>query len=147
MRLTLDYPPVWLALLLALAWMLSQWLPGGFGGYGFWPGWALIAVGFGLMGLAAGAMRAARTTIIPHEPPSALVTGGIFSRTRNPIYLGDLLILLGAVLIWDAAAALILVPVLAAVLHHRFILPEEARLRAVFGGAFERYAARVRRWI
>lgn len=146
-RLTLDYPPLWLAAFLAMAWGLSRWLPGGFGGLGYWPGWALIAAGLVLMGLAAATMRAARTTIIPHEQPSALVTGGIFARSRNPIYLGDVLILLGAVLVWDLAVALPLVPVLGAILRRRFILPEEARLRAVFGPAFDVYAARVRRWI
>lgn len=147
MRLTLDYPPVWLAAFLGLAWGLSRWLPGGFGGLGLLPGWALIVAGLALMGLAAGAMRAARTTIIPHEQPSALVEGGIFAFTRNPIYLGDVLILLGAALVWDVAAALPLAPVLGAILQRRFILPEEARLRAAFGPAFEAYAARVRRWL
>lgn len=147
MRLTLDYPPLWLVLFLALAWGLSRWLPGGFGGYGFWPGTGLIAVGLGLMAVAAVTMMRARTTVIPHEMPSALVESGIFALSRNPIYLGDVLILLGFVLRWDVALALILVPALAAILHLRFILPEEARLRAAFGAAFDAYAARVRRWI
>ena len=147
MRLTLDYPPLWLVFFLALAWGLSQWLPGGFGGYGYWPGMALIVIGLGLMGVAAATMIRARTTVVPHETPSVLVDSGIFSLSRNPIYLGDVLVLLGAILIWNVATALLLVPALAAILHHRFILPEEARLRGAFGAAFDAYAARVRRWI
>lgn len=147
MRLTADYPPVWLAGCAAAAFGLARIVPGGFGGLGFWPGNALIVAGVALMVLAAARMLHARTTIIPHEAPAALVTGGIFALTRNPIYLGDVLVLLGLVLRWDALIALPLVPVLGLVLQKRFILPEEGRLRAAFGAAFKAYGARTRRWI
>jgi len=76
-----------------------------------------------------------------------LVQSGIFSRTRNPIYLGDLLILAGITLYLDAVLALVLVPVLARVLERRFILPEEDRLRRKFRADFARYCQKTRRWI
>lgn len=147
MRATLDYPPIWLVFFLLLSWGLARALPGGFGGHGFWPGTGLIVAGLALMGGAALTMIRARTTVIPHQTPTALVETGIFAFSRNPIYLGDVLVLLGFVLRWDVAVALILVPALAAILQRRFILPEEARLRGAFGPAFDAYAARVRRWI
>jgi protein-S-isoprenylcysteine O-methyltransferase Ste14 len=144
----LDYPPVWLMGFLGLAWAQSAMLPTPWGG-----GWAPVLGG--LLALAGAAAMAAalpqflraRTTLVPHRAPSALITGGIYRLTRNPIYLGDVLILAGLALRWQAFPALLLVPVLMAVLTRRFILPEEARLRAAFGAAFDAWAARTRRWI
>ena len=89
----------------------------------------------------------ARTTVIPRRNPAALVTGGVFRLTRNPIYLGDAALLTGAILWWDAPAALPLVPAFVWLITRRFIRDEEARLRAAFGADFDRWAARVRRWL
>ncbi len=90
---------------------------------------------------------AARTTFVPRRKPDALITSGVFRLTRNPIYLADLLVLAGFALFWGKALGLLLLPVLFLVLKYRFILGEEARLRAVFGPEFEAYAARTRRWL
>jgi protein-S-isoprenylcysteine O-methyltransferase Ste14 len=89
----------------------------------------------------------ARTTIVPRETPAALVTGGIFRFSRNPIYLGDALVLAGVVLWWDVPLAAPLVLLFILVIQTRFILAEEAVLRATFGPAFDAWAARTRRWI
>lgn len=96
---------------------------------------------------ALAAFRRAKTTVIPHQTPSALMTDGIFGFSRNPIYLADVLILLGISLIWGSALGLVLTPVLAMVLDRRFIQPEEARLADKFGAEFEEYCARVRKWL
>lgn len=145
----IDLPPLWLALTLLIAWGISGVMPGlGFGGA--WAGWVgagLVGVGLLFMALAAATMMAARTTVIPHRNPSALVTGGVFRLSRNPIYLGDALVLAGFILRWDAVPALVLVPVFVWLIDRRFIRAEEARLRAAFGAAFETWAARTRRWI
>ena len=147
----IDLPPVWLAGFAALAWGLSRWRPLGLdlGGLALWSwlGGALILAGLILAVLAAREMARARTTIIPHRQPDALVTSGIFRVSRNPIYLGDVLILTGLILWWEAVIALPLVPLFAYVLTRRFIRPEEARLAAAFGPAFRTWRARVRRWI
>jgi len=147
MRITADYPPVWLAGAIAAAWGLARTVPGGIGGWAFWPGCALVAAGLALMLAAVAEMARARTTIVPHEVPSALVTSGVFRFTRNPIYLGDALVLSGLILAWDVAAALPLIVLLVWVIELRFIRPEEARLRAAFGADFDRWATRVRRWV
>jgi len=145
----IDIPPVWLAVFAALAWVQATRLP-------LWqPGPAILDLAGGLMvggglvliGLAAHAMMQARTTVIPHRDPDALVTSGIFRRSRNPIYLGDALILTGLMLRWEAWPSLILLPLFVWLITDRFIAPEEARLRDRFGAAFERYAAATRRWI
>jgi protein-S-isoprenylcysteine O-methyltransferase Ste14 len=143
----IDLPPVWLTAFVGLGWAQAAWFPvGSFGAAGDWAGALLVAVGLALAIAAAVAFRRARTTIIPHEEPSAIVTSGVYRLSRNPIYLGDALILAGLGLRWDSVLALLLVPVFVAVITARFIVPEEGRLRARFGAEFGAWAARVRRW-
>ena len=91
--------------------------------------------------------RMARTTIIPRQDPSALITTGIYRWSRNPIYLADVLFLLGVALILGRFLGLVLVPLYIYLLDRRFIRGEEARLRAAFGPKFTDYAASTRRWI
>ena len=144
----LDLPPLWLALFAAIAWVQAKVFQlGSFGAAGDWSGAALVLAGLLLIALAAVEFRRHRTTIIPHETPSAIVTSGIFGLSRNPIYLADALILTGLSLRWDAVLGLILVPVFIALITRRFIFAEEARLRAGFAAEYDAWAARVRRWI
>lgn len=144
----LDYPPVWLAAFLGLAAAVGHWLPaGGFGAWARVAGPALVGAGFALMALAAFAMWRHRTTIVPHRAPDALVSDGVFSFSRNPIYLGDALVLAGVILRLDAVLALPLIPLFVWVLRRRFIDPEEERLRVAFGDAFDAYARHTRRWL
>lgn len=107
----------------------------------------LIGAGLILMLLAITEMRRQNTTVIPHLEADRLVQSGIFKRSRNPIYLGDVLILAGLILRWDAIAALPLIPVLFWILETRFVLPEEDRLRRKFRQEFHRYTEKTRRWI
>ena len=86
------------------------------------------------------------TTVMPRETPVAMIDSGIYRLSRNPIYLADALFLAGAALWWDAAS-LLLVPLFVMIITRRFILDEESGLRAVFGAAFDRYAAQTRRWL
>jgi protein-S-isoprenylcysteine O-methyltransferase Ste14 len=91
--------------------------------------------------------RRHKTTIVPHETPARLITSGIFKRTRNPIYLGDALILAGLILRWEAVLALPLIPVFVWVIEKRFIEPEENRMRRTFRADFARYCDKTRRWV
>lgn len=146
----IDIPPVWLALCLALAWWAGAADPWNLSFGGAWAdfvGGLLVGAGLLLMLLAVTEMRRRRTTVIPHREAEALVTTGLFRFSRNPIYLGDLLVLAGFILRWDAPIALPLVPLFAWVIERRFILPEEARLRRRFHADFARYCAATRRWL
>ncbi|MGB8814483.1 MAG: isoprenylcysteine carboxylmethyltransferase family protein [Paracoccaceae bacterium] len=144
----LDWPPIWLVGFLVLVFALDRMVPFGImGPGGRWIGAGLVVGGIVLMLLAVGQMSRARTTVIPRRQPDALVTTGIFQWSRNPIYLGDAMVLAGAILWWDVPLAAPLLVVFMGVIERRFILGEEARLRAGFGPAFEAWAARVRRWI
>jgi protein-S-isoprenylcysteine O-methyltransferase Ste14 len=140
----LDLPPIWLVAALILTW-LSPWT--WLWGPALWVGMCLLAGAAGLTGAALLEFYRVRTTVIPHLQPSALISSGIFRWTRNPIYLADVLILAGFALIWGKPAGLLLVPLLIVLLERRFIRPEEGRLRTAFGDAFERYAAKTRRWL
>lgn len=98
--------------------------------------------------VAVATMLRARTTVSPMRPEGAstLVTTGIYSVTRNPIYLADALALLAyACHLWQPQA-FVAVPVFLAWIHRFQVLPEERALRARFGGDFAQYAARTRRW-
>lgn len=102
---------------------------------------------FDLLGLAA--FRASRTTINPLKPErtSALVTGGVYRVTRNPMYVGLGLLLLAWALYLSALLPFA-GPVIFVLYITRFqIQPEERVLRDMFGNEYAAYAARVRRWL
>ncbi len=150
MRSIFDIPPVWLAFCIILAWAQGRFLPLGLSLdrpiVQFLAG-CLIGAGLLLIALAALAFWQARTTIIPHQMPSNLITSGIFSRTRNPIYLGDAMVLAGLILFWDAVLSLPLVPIFVWWIERHFIIPEENRLRRKFRADFARYCQKTRRWV
>lgn len=110
---------------------------------------ALVALGTAISIAGVISFRRARTTTNPLRPDaaSALVVTGIFTRTRNPMYLGFATTLLA----WGAwlahPAALLAVAGFVAWIDRFQIEPEEQALRALFGTQFELYRARVRRWI
>lgn len=146
----IDMPPVWLAGFLTLAWTQVAFLPMGLGFGGAWAdlaGGLLVGGGLLLIVLAASEFRRHRTTIVPHRDAGRLIRTGIFARSRNPIYLGDMLILAGLILRWDAVLSLPLIPVFLWVIEKRFVLPEEDRLRRSFRMEFARYCEKTRRWI
>lgn len=144
----LDWPPVWLAGFVALLWAQARWLPlAGFGDAGRVIGAGFICAGVGLLLVAAFWMARAGTTVIPHEMPTALVSSGPFAISRNPIYLADAMVLAGLGLWWGALSVIPLLPLFMAIITRRFIRPEEARLAASFGSAYDQWAGRVRRWL
>lgn len=138
-----------------LMWALARAVPAAqLWPQGAWPfgvGAALgIALAGGLIALAgAWQFRRARTTINPLSPAktSALVTGGVYRVTRNPMYLGMLLVLIGWGVWLGNAAAWLALPLSVLLLNTLQIKPEERLLRQRFGDAYARYAARVRRWL
>lgn len=146
----LDLPPVWLVLCLSLAWGQAQYYTLGLSlahPITFLLAGLFVGGGIVITLLAVMEFRRHKTTIIPHETPSALIQSGIFGRSRNPIYLADVLILAGLCLWWDAVLALVLVPLLVWVLEKRFIIPEENRMRREFRADFARYVQKTRRWV
>lgn len=145
-------PPLVLAPSVALLmWFVARATPSLAGSF---PGRGAIAIGLAIAASAVGIaglleFRRARTTVNPLRPEraSALVTGGIYRYTRNPMYLA----VAGALLAWAAYLGHALAPCGVALFvawMNRFqIPPEERALMALFGDEFERYRGEVRRWI
>jgi protein-S-isoprenylcysteine O-methyltransferase Ste14 len=108
---------------------------------------AIVGVSFDLLGLLA--FRRSRTTANPMKPSkaSALVTGGVYRVTRNPMYVG-LALLLAAWAVHLSTFWPFVGPVLFVIYMNRFqIGPEERVMRSKFGEEYAAYAARVRRWL
>jgi protein-S-isoprenylcysteine O-methyltransferase Ste14 len=130
--------------------VLSAWL---------WPVKTMIGFPFRLigivplclgLGLAAWGSRKfdeVGTTIKTFDEPSRLVTDGLFRYTRNPIYLGFGLALLGVWTVLGALSPVLGVFVFVAVTDLWYIRFEERKLAERFGREFEAYRARTRRWI
>ncbi len=109
--------------------------------------WSTVGIAIGL--IAFFQFRKAATTVHPMKPQesSALVAGGVYRFTRNPMYLGMLLILTAWGLWLANAAALLALPVFVAYISRFQIAPEERALEARFGASFADYRRAVRRWL
>ena len=93
------------------------------------------------------ALRRHGTTIMPNAGTQVLATAGIYGLSRNPIYLGNTIALLGIALALRWSWLLLLVPVTMAAVGALAIAREERHLELRFGDAYRVYKARVRRWI
>ena len=110
---------------------------------------ALAAVGASLDLAGLVAFRKARTTVNPLTPSrsAAVVSSGVYRLTRNPMYLGLALILLGLAVYLASPWGLLGPLVFAAYITRFQIIPEERALRARFGAKYTAYCTRVRRWL
>ena len=117
-------------------------------------GSTVLAVGLGVMGMSLGIMgvtqfRKAQTTPNPQalEKVSSLVTSGIYRYSRNPMYLGLVLILLGWAFYLSHFLAFVLLPVFILYMTRFQIQPEEQMMARKFGKTYQAYLNKVRRWI
>jgi len=110
-------------------------------------GVVLVVVGAALVALARRELTRSGQPTGPGLPTGKVVTTGVFSISRNPIYLGGVCAMVGLALAVDLPWALLLyLPGLVAC-HHVLIVPEERYLSARFGEEYEAYAASVHRWV
>jgi protein-S-isoprenylcysteine O-methyltransferase Ste14 len=89
----------------------------------------------------------ARTTRVPGEASTTLVTWGPYRLTRNPMYVGLSLAYVGEAAILHQIMPVVLLPLIIAYVNWVVVPIEEERLRAVFGHEYERYRNGVRRWL
>jgi protein-S-isoprenylcysteine O-methyltransferase Ste14 len=150
--LELRVPPPIVAFLVAVAmWMVAHLLPAAHLAGQVRLMFAGVCAGFGVIValLAFWAFRQAKTTINPVNPDraSSVVTGGIYSYTRNPMYVGLTALLVG----WAIRLSVpwvLLGPIAFMLYLTRFqIIPEERVMSSKFGRDYDEYRQRVRRWL
>lgn len=144
-------PPIVMLLAAALMWVLHRWMP-----LSHWiaPPWNRLgglagAVGVAFAVAAFARFRRARTTVNPMDPSKAsrLVTDGVFCVSRNPMYLGLLLLLIGWAVWLGSAGPWLIPPLFVIVITAVQIIPEEQALGQLFGEEYVWYRRSVARWI
>lgn len=152
--LELKIPPPVVALLLAgVAWLIAWAVPvfaldlPGVLRKGLAATLVLAGLSFDVLALLR--FRSARTTINPLDPSrsSALVERGVYRITRNPMYLGLLLVLAGWTVWLDHALTFVVLPLFVAYITRFQIVPEERILADRFGEPYAGYRTRVHRWL
>ena len=150
--LELKTPPVVIgALTAALMWIASSATPS----FAFvisgrsWCAAVMMLTGAIISGLGVASFRRAKTTVNPMKPESStvLVDSGIYRLTRNPMYLGFLVVLLGWAIFLSNLVAFLLLPAFIFYMNRFQIEPEDKALVARFGQTFVAYKTRVRRWL
>ncbi|MFL6623583.1 MAG: methyltransferase family protein [Sulfurifustis sp.] len=144
-------PPILLVIAGVLMWLAARYAPNlafvapGAGAVGI----VLMIAGIAVSVSGARAFHRVDTTKDPRHPErtTALVTGGIYRITRNPMYLGLALVLVGWGIFLSNVLSLLGVVVFLGYLNRFQIVPEERALEARFGEAYRQYKQTVRRWL
>ena len=144
-------PPIVLALAALLMWALDRWMPLAQWITSPWNRLGWLAAGVGVAIAIAAGMRFRRvgTTVNPLDPSKAshLVTDGVFRVSRNPMYLGLVLLLIGWAICLGSASPWLVPPLFVIVLTVVQIIPEEQALSRRFGEQYLSYRRSVARWI
>ncbi len=147
---TAPWPPLLIAGVLVVGWLADRLYPLPWPGLNDLParlvGYGLGAAGIALVVWSIVTLYRAGTTVRPDQRAERLVTDGPFRWRRNPIYMGDVLILLGLAELTHNVWFAILTPVFALAVFWLAILPEERHLEERFGQAYLDYKERTRRW-
>lgn len=145
-------PPLLFLGALALGCLLTLVIPIGPGlgsanGLALTVGLIFVVIGFTLAAFSARAFHLAGTSVVPGQASTALVTYGPYKITRNPIYIGFVLVYFGlAIVLTSMWVLLLLIPTLI-ILQRGVVEPEEAYLERTFGDAYRKYKAQVPRWL
>jgi protein-S-isoprenylcysteine O-methyltransferase Ste14 len=103
--------------------------------------------GLAISFIAHRQFKKAGTTLYPFDQPRKLVTDGLFRYTRNPMYLGLIIFLVGGWLLLGCLSPMVVVAAFALITDRWYVVHEEQRLAAVFGKAYIIYQTRTPRWL
>jgi len=106
-----------------------------------------LILGIGVNVIADNMFHRVSTTVQPFAESTALITRGVFHLSRNPMYLGFVLILAGVAALLGSLTPFIVVVLFLFLMNEIFIKAEERMLEEKFGGTYLTYKQRVRRWI
>ena len=107
----------------------------------------LVVLGLASTISSSSLFRRVGTPVRPFLQSTVLVTSGAYRVTRNPMYMGMVLMLLGVAILLETAAAFLPIPFFVWQIRRKFVLPEERFLEGLFGQQYLDYKARVRRWL
>jgi protein-S-isoprenylcysteine O-methyltransferase Ste14 len=110
-------------------------------------GGVVLGIGAAIAGWGLVTFWKAKTTTVPGETSSQMVTWGPYRFTRNPMYVGLTVAYLGEALVLRQLWPVILLPLVIAYVHWIVIPLEESKLREAFGDQYDQYRARVGRWV
>jgi len=107
----------------------------------------LLATGATMIAWSRRAFQAAGTPIKPFSESTALIRHGLYRWSRNPMYVGAVLLLTGVAILLGSVAPLLVVIAFFALLQEGFVRPEERLLEETFGEPYRAYRRSVRRWL
>ncbi len=110
-------------------------------------GAGMIAFGLFIVMWPAVTFGKVGTPIKPFEDSTRLVTNGMYRITRNPMYLGMVVVLLGIAVLLGNASPFLIAPMFGWLIQTKFVKFEEALLEKTFGDEYLRYKQKVRRWL
>ncbi|MGH3459814.1 methyltransferase family protein [Aeromicrobium sp.] len=142
-------PPLYFLMAFLVGWWLHALTDDRLGGRPatIWIGAVLLTAGVVLDVWATLTFKRARTTFIPYRRASSLVTGGPYKLSRNPMYVGMALDVVGGALLIDSWWPLVLLVPAIVLVTVLVIKPEERLMADVFGSEYTAYRERVRRWL
>ncbi len=143
------WPPVAIGLPLLAGWVATaRWGdPVALGGWRIPLGWALVVAFAAWNGWSLLLFGQHETGLLPGQPSNAVIAEGPYRLSRNPLYVGLLVLYVALALLAPTLWGLVLLPVAVLLVLWGAILPEERFLRQRFGAPYEEYARRVRRWL
>ena len=110
-------------------------------------GFVFILLGLALNTWSVRLLKKRNTTIDFQEMPNRLVTDGPFRISRNPLYLGGVILSLGIAILLGSLITFVFPVALLLILDRLYIPAEETRLEKIFGEEYLEYRQKVRRWI
>jgi protein-S-isoprenylcysteine O-methyltransferase Ste14 len=143
------WPPVAIGVPWVVGWLLttSRDDPVSLGGWRVPMGWALVLVFIAWNGWALWLFGRHRTGLLPGQATEALIEEGPYRFSRNPLYVGLLVLYVGLALLAPTVWGPVLFPAAVVLVYWGAIRPEERFLHGRFGARYEDYARRVRRWL
>lgn len=143
------YPPLLLLFAIIIQIVLAYFVRVPFVLDRFWQWGGIVLIILGVMPaiIINFAFRRAETSIIPDATPNAFLTDGLFAYSRNPIYVGMCILLVGVGFLSGNLWTLCVPPIFLFVVYYFWVRLEETTLEAHFGDAYRDYCGRVRRWL